>query len=103
MKTADVVVIGGGAFGAATTYHRARRGAGVLLIEQHAIGSQTSARAFGLTSKAASWPVMATLRHEAGETFERFEEEMGRSVDCHRSGSLKAISGWRAGSASRRA
>jgi glycine/D-amino acid oxidase-like deaminating enzyme len=62
----------------------------VVLIDQHAPGSQTSPRAAGLTSKAASTPVMARLRHEACEAFERFEADTGRSVDFHRSGSLKA-------------
>ena len=79
-----------GAFGASTAYHLARRGADVVLVDQHAMGSQTSARAAGLTSKTASTPVMAALRHEACEAFERFESELGRSVDFHRSGSLKA-------------
>jgi glycine/D-amino acid oxidase-like deaminating enzyme len=88
--SADVVVIGAGAFGAATAYHLARRGARVTLVDQHALGSQTSPRAAGLTSKAAYLPVMARLRDEACEAFARFETEMGRSVDFHRSGSLKA-------------
>ena len=72
VQTAAAVVIGGGAFGAATAYHLRRRGADVVLVDQHAMGSQTSARAAGLTSKAASTPVMALLRHESGEAFERF-------------------------------
>ena len=90
MQTAAAIVIGAGAFGASTAYHLARRGADVVLVDQHAIGSQTSARAAGLTSKTASTPVMAALRHEACEAFERFDSELGRSVDFHRSGSLKA-------------
>src|SRR5262249_49683321 len=73
-----------------TAYHLARRGAQVTLVDQHALGSQTSPRAAGLTSKADATPVMARLRHEACDAFERFESEMGQSVDFHRSGSLKA-------------
>jgi glycine/D-amino acid oxidase-like deaminating enzyme len=90
METAAAIVIGAGAFGASTAYHLARRGVSVVLVDQHAPGSQTSARAAGLTSKTSSTPVMAALRHEACEAFERFEAELGRSVDFHRSGSLKA-------------
>ncbi len=90
MQTAAAVVIGSGAFGASTAYHLARRGADVVLVDQHALGSQTSPRAAGLTSKADATPVMARLRHEACLAFEGFEAEMGRSVDFHRSGSLKA-------------
>jgi 4-methylaminobutanoate oxidase (formaldehyde-forming) len=86
----DVVVIGSGAFGAATAYHLSRRGLQVTLVDQHALGSQTSPRAAGLTSKADPQPTMARLRHEACEAFERFESEMGRTVGFHRSGSLRA-------------
>ncbi len=90
METAAVVVIGAGAFGAATAYHLARRGTDVLLLDQHALGSQTSPRAAGLTSKAAATPLMARLRHEAVDALERFESEIGRPIGFHRSGSLKA-------------
>jgi glycine/D-amino acid oxidase-like deaminating enzyme len=90
MDNAAAIVIGSGAFGASTAYHLARRGARVVLVDQHALGSQTSPRAAGLTSKADRMPVMARLRHEAGDAFERFESETGQSVDFHRSGSLKA-------------
>jgi 4-methylaminobutanoate oxidase (formaldehyde-forming) len=89
-RTAEVVVIGSGAFGAATAYHLARRGADVVLLDQHALASQTSPRAAGLTSKADSMPVMARLRDEACEAFAHFEEATGRPAGFHRSGSLKA-------------
>lgn len=89
-ETAAAVVVGSGAFGAATACHLARRGVEVVLVDQHALGSQTSPRAAGLTSQAASLPVLARLRREACEAFERFEAETGRSVGFHRSGSLKA-------------
>jgi 4-methylaminobutanoate oxidase (formaldehyde-forming) len=89
-ERADVAVIGSGAFGSATAYHLARRGAAVVLLDQHALASQTSPRAAGLTGRAAPTPIMARLRHEAAEALERFEAEMHRSVDFHRSGSLKA-------------
>src|SRR6202795_5327406 len=89
-STTDAVVIGSAAFGAATAYHLAKRGLKVTLVDQHALGSQTSPRAAGLTSKADTMPTMARLRHEACLAFERFESEMGRTVDFHRSGSLRA-------------
>lgn len=88
--SADAVVIGSGAFGSSTAYHLTRRGLSVALVDQHALGSQTSPRAAGLTSKADTMSTMARLRHEACEALERFESEMGRSVDFHRSGSLRA-------------
>ena len=89
-RTSAAVVIGSGAFGSSTAYHLTRRGLKVALVDQHALGSQTSPRAAGLTSKADTMATMARLRHEACEALERFESEMGRSVDFHRSGSLRA-------------
>jgi glycine/D-amino acid oxidase-like deaminating enzyme len=70
---AAAVVIGAGAFGAATAYHLARRGLDVALLDQHALGSQTSPRAAGLTSQADRLPVLARLRREACDAFARFE------------------------------
>jgi len=87
---AAAVVIGSGAFGSATAYHLARRGIDVALLDQHALGSQTSPRAAGLTSQADPVPVLARLRREACDAFARFETDMGRSIDYHRSGSLRA-------------
>ena len=87
---AAAVVIGSGAFGSATAYHLARRGVDVVLLDQHALGSQTSPRAAGLTSQADPVPVLAGLRREACDAFARFEADMGRSISYHRSGSLRA-------------
>jgi hypothetical protein len=53
----------------------------VVLVDQHALESQTSPRAAGLTSKADAMPVMARLRHEASDAFERFEDEMGQRIE----------------------
>ena len=89
-STVDAIVIGSGAFGSSTAYHLTRRGLRVALLDQHALASQTSPRAAGLTSKADTMSTMARLRDEACEALERFEGEMGRSVSFHRSGSLRA-------------
>jgi glycine/D-amino acid oxidase-like deaminating enzyme len=86
-----VVVIGSGALGSSTAYHLARRGADVTLVDQYALGSQTSPRAAGLTNTiATSTDIMARLMLEATEALADFERKMGRSIDFHRSGSLKA-------------
>jgi glycine/D-amino acid oxidase-like deaminating enzyme len=53
MNEADVVVIGG-AFGASTAFHLARRGKRVALLERHQVASQTSPRAAGLTQQLRS-------------------------------------------------
>ena len=89
---AGYVVIGSGALGSSTAYHLARRGArGVVLLDSYELGSQTSPRAAGLTStKVAGTELAARLMDEATERLANFEAESGRSVNFHRSGSLKA-------------
>lgn len=86
----DAIVIGSGAFGSSTAYHLARRGMTTVLVDQHALGSQTSPRAAGLTSQADPLPVLARLRREACDAFAAFEREMGRAIGYHQSGSLRA-------------
>jgi glycine/D-amino acid oxidase-like deaminating enzyme len=44
-KAADVIVIGSGALGGSVAYLLSRDGYRTLLIDRHAIGSQTSTRA----------------------------------------------------------
>ena len=66
IRDADVVVIGAGGFGASTAYHLVRRGGRrVALLDRDEVGSQTSPRAAGLTSKVASTEVMVGLVDEA--------------------------------------
>jgi len=51
VESADAIVIGSGALGAATAYHLAMRGTHrVALLERLEIGSQTSPRAAGMVS-----------------------------------------------------
>jgi glycine/D-amino acid oxidase-like deaminating enzyme len=90
MQNTSVVVVGAGALGSATAYHLARRGADVTLVDRHAPGSQTSPRAAGLAQKLASTDTMARLMSEATEALATFEQDMGRSIDFYRSGSVKA-------------
>lgn len=89
IEQAGYVVGGGGAFGAATAYHLARRGArDVVLIERNEVGSQTSQRAAGLFRKVVGTELGARLMHEATERAAEFEKESGRSLNFHRNGSL---------------
>ncbi len=91
MPNTSVIVVGSGALGSSTAYHLARRGAEVTLVDQHALGSQTSPRAAGLTNTmAAATDIMTRLMREAVEALAGFEAETGRSIDFHRSGSLRA-------------
>jgi len=87
---ADVIVIGSGGLGAATAYYLSRRkGLGVVLIDKHDIGSQTSPRAAGMVSCARKSDLMISLIKDACRKIECFQEETGQPLDWVHSGSLK--------------
>ncbi|HEY3058922.1 MAG TPA: FAD-dependent oxidoreductase [Chloroflexota bacterium] len=86
---AEVVVIGAGAFGASIAFHLAKRGRHVALLERHAVASQTSPRAAGLTQQLRSDPIMTRLAMRSVAKIEQFEAETGEPLVFHQSGSLK--------------
>jgi glycine/D-amino acid oxidase-like deaminating enzyme len=86
---ADAVVIGAGAFGASIAFHLAKRGKRVALLERHAIASQTSPRAAGLTQQIRTDAVMTRLAMRSVAKIEQFGEDTGEKLVFHQSGSLK--------------
>jgi 4-methylaminobutanoate oxidase (formaldehyde-forming) len=89
IHAADAVVIGAGAFGASLAFHLARRGQRVVVLERHAIASQTSPRAAGLTQQIRSDAVMTDLAMRSVAKIEQFEADTGEPLPFHQSGSLK--------------
>jgi glycine/D-amino acid oxidase-like deaminating enzyme len=90
IEQADVVVIGAGAFGASVAFHLARsQNRRVALVERHAVASQTSPRAAGLTSKARGTDLMMRLADLAVRKIERFTAETGEPLVYHQTGALK--------------
>lgn len=86
---AEVVVIGAGAFGASIAFHLAKRGRRVALLERHAVVSQTSPRAAGLTQQIRTDPVMTSLAMRSVTKIVGFAEETGELLAFHQSGSVK--------------
>src|SRR3569623_280076 len=90
IEQADVVVIGAGAFGASVAFHLARsQNWRVALVERHAVASQTSPRAAGLTSKARGTDLMMRLADMAVRKLARFTAETGEPLVYHQPGALK--------------
>jgi glycine/D-amino acid oxidase-like deaminating enzyme len=86
----DVIVIGSGGLGAATTYYLTKeKRLQVALLDQHEIGSQTSPRAAGMVSCLRKSANMIELILDACEKIERFTEETAQPLDWVHSGSLK--------------
>lgn len=89
---AEIVIVGSGGFGASTAYHLAKRGVrDVILLDRYDLGSQTSPRAAGLTSKVARTELMVRLVNEAVETLAAFESVTGRSIGFHRVGAMRVL------------
>ena len=85
----DAVVIGAGAIGASTAYHLAAGGAKVALLDRHALGSQTSPRAAGLSAQVRPSSMMTRIAVLGVEKLLSFSAETGEPLDVHRSGSLR--------------
>ena len=89
IDSADVVVVGSGAFGASVAYHLARRGARVAVLERAALASQTSPRAAGLSSQVRATPALTKLAQRAVSKLAAFSEETGQPLRFTQSGALK--------------
>ena len=89
IPSADVVVIGSGAFGASAAYHLARRGVKVAVLERSALASQTSPRAAGLSSQVRATPALTKLAQRAVSKLAVFTGETGQPLRFTQSGALK--------------
>jgi glycine/D-amino acid oxidase-like deaminating enzyme len=89
IEAVECVVIGSGALGASVAFHLARGRKQVALVDKHALGSQTSPRAAGLTSQARGSDLMTTLAKRAVRKIEAFERETGEPLVFHQPGALK--------------
>ena len=91
--TADVVIIGGGATGASTAYHLAKRGVkNVVLVEKQFLASGPTGRSSACVRQHYSTPETCRLVLKALRFFERFEEHTGgRTAGFVRTGYLLGV------------
>jgi glycine/D-amino acid oxidase-like deaminating enzyme len=89
IASADVVVVGSGAFGASLAYHLAARRVRVVVLERAALASQTSPRAAGLTSQVRATPALTRLAQRAVAKLAAFTGETGEPLRFTQSGALK--------------
>jgi glycine/D-amino acid oxidase-like deaminating enzyme len=89
IEAAECVVIGSGALGSSIAFHLARSGKQVALVDKHALGSQTSPRAAGLTSLARGTDLMTALARRAVRKIEAFKQETGEDIIFYQPGALK--------------
>jgi glycine/D-amino acid oxidase-like deaminating enzyme len=90
VDSADIVVIGAGAFGSSVAYHLARLGRRrVALLDKFAFGSQTSPRAAGLTSQVRATDTLTRLARRAVQQLESFTKDTGQPLRFDQSGAVK--------------
>jgi glycine/D-amino acid oxidase-like deaminating enzyme len=89
IESADVVVVGSGAFGASAAYHLTKRGVRVAVLERATLASQTSPRAAGLTSQVRATPALTRLAQRAVAKLAAFTAETEQPLRFTQSGALK--------------
>jgi sarcosine oxidase subunit beta len=94
MRTADVVIVGGGCMGAAVAYYLARHGAGdVVLVERESqLGTGSTGRNAGGVRHQFSDPANIAMSRESIALFSRFEDEIGSPIDFWQDGYLFLLS-----------
>lgn len=95
MSSPDVVVIGGGTIGLATSLELARRGAKVVLVERSSPGREASWAAAGMLSPLGEASDLPSLRELADasldlwpELADRLHEDTGVDVEYRQGGAL---------------
>jgi glycine/D-amino acid oxidase-like deaminating enzyme len=90
MKTADVVVVGGGVMGASAAYHLASRGVGkvVLLEKEQFLGQGATGRCAGGVRYQFGTEINVRLSIESLAMLERFKDETGQDINFRKCGYL---------------
>jgi sarcosine oxidase, subunit beta len=88
-RTAEVVIIGGGAIGASTAYHLTQLGVrDVLVLERDALAAGSTGRSVGGVRAQFSTEANVQIMLYSIDLFERFTEEFGLDIGFHQVGYL---------------
>jgi sarcosine oxidase subunit beta len=86
---ADILIIGGGSTGASIAYHLAEARAGqITLLERNTLASGTTGRSSAIVRQHYSIPTLARMARRSLQTFQHFEEQLGRDVGFRTAGML---------------
>ena len=89
MKTASVLIIGGGVIGTSIAFHLAKQGCSdVVVLEKNYVGSGSTEKCAGGIRQQFSLEEDIRLSMESVEFFSRFESETGHPADFRQNGYL---------------
>ena len=89
----DHIVVGGGILGASIAYHISKRSNDrVLLVERNEFASAASSRSAGLVLQGSTKKSNIPLAKKTVEVIAILEEELGESLEYHKTGSLRLAS-----------
>jgi sarcosine oxidase subunit beta len=87
MKTAEIVIIGGGITGACAAYRLAERGAkNVVLVEQRHVASGPTGRSSGVVRQHYTIETLAAMARDAVKVFQNFAAQIGGDAGFVQSG-----------------
>ena len=90
---ADVVIIGGGIFGASIAYHLTKAGCtDIVLVEKGELTSGTTFHSVGLVSQFRSSPALMQVMNYTIKLFNELRDEVGDGLGWHQTGSLRLAS-----------
>ncbi|MBZ9847720.1 FAD-binding oxidoreductase [Mesorhizobium sp. CA14] len=87
----DVIVLGGGLMGTASSYFLARRGARVTLIERNRVGSGATVASFGNIRRSGRHLSQLPLAHRSLRLWGEAEKLLGRDVEFRATGHIRLI------------
>jgi len=87
-RTADVIIIGGGAIGLSTAYHLTKRKVKTIVIEKNYLTSGSTGRCIGGVRQQYATPTTIKIAMESVDFFKRAEEELGLDVEWYAGGYL---------------
>ena len=88
VENIDVIVIGAGTIGAATTWHLAKRGLKTLLIERNQIGSGNTSKAASLMTKVRTKEALIPLIQETYNNIDEIENLTNLTVGKRQVGTV---------------
>ena len=89
VETSDVVIVGGGIYGASIAYYLAKNGVkNIVILEKSGIAAGATSQSDGLIRHYYSNKILVEMAWQSTKIFSQFKETMGQSIDYVRNGLL---------------